>query len=143
MTAGTGTNPAALNSCRSRKPGGSQAAREQVQRLAMMMWMQQREQKWDVRYKEDKVWGAGIMNMIAKTMKAVAQRQEEKEREREVTGSMDWWELGASEHAGTMREEGPEERQQPQQQPKPRSKLQLKLQPKPQPVPKPKSAPTL
>jgi len=91
------------------------------------------------------VWGAGITNMIAKTMKGVAQGQEEREREREVTARTDGGGPEASQHADMTREEGPEMRQQPQQQqqqPKPKPKLQLKLQPKPQPVPKPKSAPT-
>ena len=88
------------------------------------------------------MWGAGIMNMIAKTMKGVAQGQEEREREREVTARTDGGGLEASQHADTIQEEGPEEWQQPQQYPKPKPKLQLKLQPKPQPMPKPKSAPT-
>jgi len=122
----------------------ARAAREEAQRLVMMTWMQEREQKWDARYEDYKVWGAGITNMIAKTMKGVAQGQEEREREREVTARMDGGGLEASQHADTTREEGPTEHQQPQQQqqPKPRPKLQLKLQPKPQPVPRPKSAPT-
>jgi len=34
----------------------------------MMTWRQEREQKWDSRYEDDKVWGAGITNMIAKTL---------------------------------------------------------------------------
>jgi len=118
------------------------AASEEAQRLAMMTWMQEREQKWDALYEDDKVWGAGITNMIAKNMKGVAQGQEE--REREVTARTDGGWLEASQHADTTREDGPKERQQPQQpqQPKPRPKLQLKLQQKPQPVPNPKSAPT-
>jgi len=121
----------------------ARAAREETQRLAMMTWMQGREQSWDARYEDDKVWGAGITNMIAKTMKGVAQGQEERGREREATARTDGGGLEASQHADTTREEGPEERQLPQQQqPKPKPKLQLKLQPKPQPVPKPKSAPT-
>jgi len=120
------------------------AAREEAQRLAMMTWMQEREQKWDARYEDEKVWGAGITNMIAMTMKEVAQGQEEREREREVTGRTDGGGLEASQHADTTRDDGTKERQQlqQQQQPKPWPKLQLKLQQKPQPVPKPKSAPT-
>jgi outer membrane biosynthesis protein TonB len=117
----------------------ARAACEEAQRLAMMTWMQEREPKWDARSQDNKVWGAGITNMIAKTMKGVAQGQEEREREREATARMDGGGLEASQHADTTREEGPEERQQPQQQqPKPKPKLQ----PKRQPVPKPKSAPT-
>jgi len=57
----------------------ARAARKEAQRLAMMTWMQEREQKWEARYEDDKVWGAGITNMIAKTMKGVAQGQEERE----------------------------------------------------------------
>jgi hypothetical protein len=106
----------------------------EAQRLAMPMWMQEREQKWDARYEDNKVWGAGITNMIAKTMKVVAQGLEEREREREMTARTDGGGLEASQHADTTREEGPEECQQPQQHPKPDPKLQLKLQPKPQPA---------
>jgi len=58
------------------------ADRDEAQWLVMMTWMQEREQKWDARYEDDKVWGVGITNMIAKTMKGVAQAQEE-EREKE------------------------------------------------------------
>jgi hypothetical protein len=79
----------------------ARAAREEAQRLAMMMWMQEREQKWDARYKDYKVWGAGITNMIAKTMKEVAQGQEEREREKEATGGTDGGGLEASQHADT------------------------------------------
>jgi len=106
--------------------------------------MQDREQKWDPRYEDDKVWGAGIMNMIAKSMKGVAQGQEEREREREGTTRTHSGGAEDSQHADTTREDGPKERQQlhQQQQQQPRHKLQLILQPKPQPVPKPKSAPT-
>jgi len=123
----------------------ARAACEEAKRLAMMTSMQEREQKWDARYEDDKVWGAGTMNMIAKTMNGVAQDKEEREREREATASTDCGGLEASQHADTTREEGPEVRQQPQQQQqqlKPKTKLQPKLQPNPQPVPKPKSAPT-
>jgi hypothetical protein len=102
--------------------------------------MQEREQKWDARHDDNKVWGAGITNMIAKTMKGVEQGQEGREKEREMTARTDGGGLEASQHADTTREEGPEQHQQPQQQPK--AKLQLKLQSKPPPAPKPQSAPT-
>ena len=46
----------------------ARAAREEAPRLAMMTWMQERQQKMDARYEDDKVWGAGITNLIAKTM---------------------------------------------------------------------------
>jgi len=120
----------------------ARAVREEAQRLATMMWMEDRAQIWDARHDDEKLWGAGIMNMIAKTMKGVAQGQEGGEREREMTARTDGRGLEASRHADATGEEGPEERHQPQQQPKPKPKLQLKLQPKPQPTPKPKSAPT-
>jgi hypothetical protein len=55
--------------------------------------MQEREQKWDVRHEDGKVWGARIPNMIAKTMKGVAQSQEQRETEREVTARTDRWGL--------------------------------------------------
>jgi hypothetical protein len=105
----------------------TRAAREEAQRLAMLTGVQEREQKWDARDEDDKVSGAGIKNMIAKTMNGVGQGQEVREREREVTVRMDGGGLEASHLADTMREEGPEERQQPQQHPEPRPKLQLKL----------------
>jgi len=120
----------------------ARAAREEAQRQVMMTWMQDREQKWDARHEDDKLWGASITNMIAKTMKGVAQGQEgrEREKERQMTARTDRGGLEALQHADTTREEEPEKRQQLQQQPKP--KLQLKRQPIPQPVPRPKSAPT-
>jgi hypothetical protein len=92
------------------------------------MWMQDREQKWDARHEEDKVWGSVITNRIAKTMNGVAQGQEGREKKREKTARTDGGWVEDSQHADTMREEGPEHRQHPQQQAKP--KLQLKLQPK-------------
>jgi len=49
------------------------ADREEAQPLAKMGWMEEKEQKWDTRYEDDKVWGAGITKMITKTMKCVAQ----------------------------------------------------------------------
>jgi hypothetical protein len=111
----------------------------------MMTWMQERKQTWDARCEDDMVWGAGITNMIAKTMKAVEQGQEEREKGREVTARTDSGGLGTSQHADMTQEEGPEEHQQPQQHPKPKPKLQLKLQLKQQlkqhPTPKPMSAP--
>jgi hypothetical protein len=77
--------------------------------------MRGREQKWYARYEVNKEWGAGITNMIGKTMKGVAQGQELKEREREVTARTDGEGLEASQHAVTIRVEGPDGRQQPQQ----------------------------
>jgi len=102
--------------------------------------MQEREQKWDAGHKDDKLWGAGITNMILKIMKRVASGQETREKEGYETAGTDGGGLEASQLADTTPEEEPEKRQQLQQQPKP--KLQLKLQPKPQPAPKQKSAPT-
>jgi carbon monoxide dehydrogenase subunit G len=106
---------------------GARVAGKEAQRLAMITWMQEREQKLDPRYEDDMVWGAGIMNIIAKTMKVVAHVEEERERNRQVTVRMDGGGLEASQHADTTREEGPEECQQPQQQTKPKPKLQLKV----------------
>jgi len=74
------------------------------------------------------MWGAGITNMIAKTTKGVAQCQEGREEEREMTARTDGGGLEGSQHGEMTREEGPEKRQQLQYQPKP--KLQLKLQSK-------------
>ena len=55
------------------------AALDEALRLGMMTWMQERERKWDGRYEDDKVWAAGITNLITKTMKGVAQGQEKRE----------------------------------------------------------------
>jgi len=118
----------------------AQAAHEQAQWLGMMTWMQEIEQKWDARHEDDKLWGAGIANMLAKVIKGVAPGQEARKKERDKTAKMDGGGLEASHHADTTQEGGPEMRQQLQQQPQP--KLQPKLQPKPQHEPEPKSAPT-
>jgi len=117
-----------------------QAAREDTQWLGMKTWMQEREQKWDARHKDDKPWGAGITNMIAKVMEGVAPGQEARGKERDKTAGMDGGGLEASQHADTMQEGGPETRQQLQQQPE--TRLPLKVQPKPQHEPKPQLAPT-
>jgi hypothetical protein len=74
----------------------SLAARGEAQRLAIMTWMQEREQKWDAHHEYNKVWGAGITNMIAKTMKGVTQGQKWREREREMTARTDGRGLEAS-----------------------------------------------
>jgi len=103
--------------------------------------MQEGEQKWDTRHEGNKLWEAGITNMIAKAMTEVAPSQEVREKAREKTARMDGGGLEASQHADMTQEVRPEKRQQLQQQLKP--KLQLTLQPKPQPAPKPKSAPTV
>ena len=118
----------------------ARAAHEDAQRLGMMTWMQGREQEWDSRHEEDNLWEAGVTNMIAKTMKGVAQAQEGRENVKEMTSRTDCGGPEASQHPDTTREEGPEKRQQLQQQPKPT--LQLKPQRNLHHVPKPKSAPT-
>jgi hypothetical protein len=65
------------------------ASREEAQCQGMMTWMQGREQKWDAHHEDDKLWGAGILNMISETMKAVAQGQEGREKERQTTARTD------------------------------------------------------
>jgi len=60
----------------------AQGARKQAQGLALMRWMQQREQTCDARHKDDKLLGAGIMNMITNTMQGVAQGLEGGEEEK-------------------------------------------------------------
>lgn len=117
-------------------------AREDAQWLGMMTWMQESEQKSDTRHEVDKLCGADIMNMIAKTIKRVAQGQEGREREKERQRTV-WTKGGgreATQHADPMREEDSEIGQQLQQQPQPT--LQPKLQPKHQPAPNPMSTPT-
>jgi len=100
--------------------------------------MHETEQNWDACHEDDKLCGAGIKHMIATTMKAVAQGQEGREREREMTARTDGGGLEATHHTDTTPKEGPDKRQQLQQQPKPKPKLQLKLKPKPDAAPKPK-----
>jgi len=97
--------------------------------------MQEREQKWDARHEDNKLWGAGITNMIVNVVKGVAPSQEAREKERVKTAKMDGGGLEASQHADTTQEGGPEKHQQLQQEQKP------KLQPKPQHEPEPKLAP--
>jgi len=94
------------------------AAREEAQWLGMRTWMQEGKQKWDAHQGDDKVWGAGITNMIAKIMTGVAPGREGREIERHETAGMDGRGLEASQHADTTQEGGPEKRQQLQQQPK-------------------------
>jgi len=84
---------------------------------------------WDACHDDEKLWGAGITNIIAMTMKALGQGQEWREGENQMTARTDCGGLEASQHADATREEGPEKRQEWQQSPKP--KLQLKQQPKP------------
>jgi len=117
-----------------------QAAREKAQWLGLRTSMQERQQMWDACREDDKLWGAGITNTIAKIMKGVASGKEARKKERDETAWKDGGALEASQHADTTRDDEPEKRQQLQQQLKP--ELQLKLQPKPQPAPKPKLAPT-
>jgi hypothetical protein len=65
------------------------AAHEQAQWQGMMTSIQEREQKWDARHENDKLWGAGITNMIAKTLQWVAQDQEGRNKERPMTARTD------------------------------------------------------
>jgi hypothetical protein len=116
------------------------AAHAEAQRLAMITWLQERKQKWDACHEDAKLWGAGITNMIAKTMQGVAQGQEGRHRERAMTARTEGGGLETSHHADTRRNAGLDELQLLQQQPKPKPKLQLKPQPKPQPAPKQKPA---
>jgi hypothetical protein len=113
-----------------------QAAREESQWLGMMTWMQEREQKWDARHEDDKLWGVGITNMIAKVMKGVAPRQEAREKGRDKTAGMHGGGLEVLQHADTTQKGGLEKRQLLQQQPV--TRLPLEVQPKPQYEPKPK-----
>jgi hypothetical protein len=102
--------------------------------------MQEREQKWDARHEDDKLWGAGITNMIAKVMKGVPPGQEAREKKRHKPAGMDGRGLEASQHVDTTQEGGPEKRQQLQQQPE--TRLPLIVQAKLQHEPKPMLAPT-
>jgi nucleotidyltransferase/DNA polymerase involved in DNA repair len=79
----------------------AQAARKEAQSLGIRTWMQEREQKWDARHEDDKLWGAGITNIIAKVLNGVAPGQEARENERDKTAWMDGGGLDASLHADT------------------------------------------
>jgi hypothetical protein len=68
---------------------GAQATSEEAQRMIRMTWMQEKEQKWNARYEDEKVRGTPITNIIRKTMKEVPQGQEEREKKREVTAKTD------------------------------------------------------
>jgi hypothetical protein len=49
------------------------AAHKVAQWRGMMIWMQERLQKWDTLHEKDKLWGADITNIIAKIMNGVGQ----------------------------------------------------------------------
>jgi len=51
------------------------AAREEEQWQGMMTWMKEIEPEWDARHEDDRLCRADIMNMIANTIKGVAQGQ--------------------------------------------------------------------
>jgi hypothetical protein len=78
----------------------------------MRTWRQEREQKWDARHEDDKLWGAGITNMIAKIMTGVASGQDAREKERDETAETDGGGLQASQYADMTLEEEPEKPQQ-------------------------------
>lgn len=58
--------------------------------------MQEREQQWDSSHEDDKLWGEGITNMIAKTMKWGAQGLEGRENKGQVPARTDGGGLQAS-----------------------------------------------
>jgi hypothetical protein len=59
----------------------AQAAPEKAHWLGMRTWMQERERNWDSSHEDNKLWGAGIKNMIAKVMKGVAPAEEASKKE--------------------------------------------------------------
>jgi hypothetical protein len=67
----------------------SQATWEEVQWLGIITWMQESEPKWDTRQEDVKMRGVGITNMITKTMTGVAQGEEGRQKEREMTAMTD------------------------------------------------------
>ena len=79
----------------------ARAAREEAQWSGMRTWMQAREQKWDAHHEDDKLWGAGITNMIVQVMQVVAAGQEAREKGRDKTVGMDGGGLEVSQHADT------------------------------------------
>ena len=115
------------------------APREEAQWLGMLTKMQEREQKWDTRHEDDKLWGAGSTIPITMVMKRVAPGQEARENTRDRAAKMDFAVLEASQHADTTQEGEPEMCQQLKQQLK--LTLLLQLQSKPQHEPKPMFAP--
>jgi hypothetical protein len=77
------------------------AAPEEAEWQAMMTWMQEREQKWDTHHQDDRLWGAGITNKIAKVMKHAAPGQKASEKARDKTARIDGGGLEASQHSDT------------------------------------------
>jgi len=73
--------------------------------------MREREQKWDTHHEDDKLWDEGITNMIAKTMKVLAEGQEGRENVGQMTATTASGGHEASQRADTTREEEPEKRQ--------------------------------
>jgi len=65
---------------------------------------------WDAHHEYNMLWRAGITTMLAKSMAGVAQGQEGREKDREITAKTDGGGLEASQHGDTMQEQGPEER---------------------------------
>jgi hypothetical protein len=68
---------------------GSTAAPKETQWLGMMRWMQESEPKWDDSHQDDKLWEAGISNMMAKVLKRMGSGQEASEKETDKTAKMD------------------------------------------------------
>jgi hypothetical protein len=80
-------------------------AHEEAQSLGLIMWMQERVEMWEARHEDEKLWRVGITNVIAKTMKGVAQLQKGRETEKEMTARMDGGGLESSQHADMMLDE--------------------------------------
>jgi len=68
----------------------------------MTRWVQEREQKWDSRHKDDTLWEACITYIIEKVMKGVTPGQEVREKRRDKTPKMDNGGPEASQHANSM-----------------------------------------
>ena len=121
---------------------------EETQCHSIREWQEDTVTKWDDHHKNNVQWGTGIADMpVEKLAKERAGNPgsgpgHEKE-DRDGTARQDGGGLEDIQHAGTMQDGEPEERQlQQQPKPKPKLKLLLKQQPELQHRTKPKPTPT-
>jgi len=123
------------------------AVREEMQRLGMKEWLEDRETQWDERQYNNVIWGMGITDITTKVpakagVGKAPPAQEARKQERDETARHESGRLEATQHADATQDGEPEKRQL-QQQPKPKPKLLFKQQPELQHEPKPKPEPTL
>jgi len=121
--------------------------REAMQWLGMTEWLENRQPKWNDRYKYNVQKAMGITEMTVKvltnaTVAKAAPAQETRKEEKDMTAWQHRGSLETSQHGGPTQDIEPEKRQL-QHQPKPKPKLQLQQQSEPQHEAKPKPTPAL